>query len=158
MNYLITIGCILLSLTSWSAPSYKQKIIGTWFFDSYRYQGQIFERPNPYLHIYYTFAEDQTNRLYWTRTNESGFCERYAKYEWIDQHLYEFITWANPKNNPDCSSDPDMQPGNRNRLDVKWINADQFELRVQAGDNDIWYIWIRQPDYHPLKKLIPINQ
>lgn len=157
MNRFLFLITFLGSITSWCAPNYKQKIIGTWFFESYRYQDQVFERPNPYLHIYYSFAEDQTSRLHWTRINENGFCERYAKYEWIDQHLYEFITWVNPNNNPDCASDPDMQPGNRNRLDIKWVNADQFELRVQAGDNDIWYIWTRQPDYLPLKRISPKN-
>lgn len=150
MKYLI--GCLYIcSLNLWAVPNYQQKIIGTWFFDSYKYQDQIFARPNPYLHIYYSFAEDQTSRLYWHRTNEVGFCERYAKYDWLDKHIYEFITWANPKNNPECASDPDMQTGNRNRLDIRWVNADQFELRVQAGDNDIWYIWIRQPDHLPLR-------
>ncbi|MEO0336343.1 MAG: hypothetical protein AAF202_08105, partial [Pseudomonadota bacterium] len=88
-------------------------LIGHWKYDRYRYQGQEHPRPNPRLKLYIQFFETGTNRVWWERTNEQGFCERIGSFTYnSDQCTFsDTVEWVNPGNNSECGSDPDMKLG-----------------------------------------------
>ena len=50
----------------------QQQIVGEWQYDGFFYQGKRFANPNPNLILTFTFATDNTARLYWSRTDEKG--------------------------------------------------------------------------------------
>jgi hypothetical protein len=123
-------------------------IEGKWEFTSYLYNGTELPKPNPDLTILFEF-QNGISRLYWTRANEVGFCERKAQYQYTDQHIYEMIVWVNPHNRFDCGQDPDMQLGRNSKTEYRFVN-DQLQTRVLVGDLDVWYVWTKQidPDIH----------
>lgn len=91
----------------------KENLNGSWIYHSYIYQGQTHPRPNPKLLLYFEFFETGTNRVWWKRTNEAGFCERIGQFEYNPETctFTDKIVWVNPGNNAECGSDPDMRLG-----------------------------------------------
>jgi len=101
----------------------SEDLIGHWQYTQYIYQGRTHPRPNPKLLLYFDFHKTGSNRIWWTRTNEDGFCERVGSYTYNTDRC-EFtdeVVWVNPNNNRECASDPDMQMGNiaTSRLEKK---------------------------------------
>jgi len=122
-----------------------QKLEGQWEFTSYLYNGIELPKPNPNLDILFEF-EFGISRLYWSRKNEVGFCERKAQYQYTENYISEIIVWVNPQNRSDCSRDPDMQLGRSSKTEYRIIN-ERLYTRVLVGELDVWYIWkkIKEP-------------
>ena len=96
---------------NWLMVTFLTILQGTWQYDGYIYEGQRHPLPNPHLYLTFTFSENGRSRLYWSRQNEPGFCEREASYSIEEQHLFQTVVWVNPDNLPECQQDPDMQLG-----------------------------------------------
>jgi hypothetical protein len=109
-----------LTLT-FSVPSFAAKpqaILGSWRYESIEYQNHIYPNPNTNLDLRFTFLVDGTHILKWTRADEGSFCERTGKYSFDGTNLYMFTTWLNPKNDPSCGADPDMQMGHETSQEI----------------------------------------
>ena len=111
---------LMTSVFSWTSQGESspcetvgEDLIGYWLYDRYSYQGQEHPRPNPRLLLYFQFFETATNRIWWQRTNEEGFCERIGVYQYNPEActFTDTIVWVNPENNSECGSDPDMPLG-----------------------------------------------
>lgn len=113
---------------------------GTWQFHLLRYKGQEMQPPNPDLIILYEFGDDGTDRLYWHRLGEEGFCERRGLYVASGGQFLDYIVWVNKKNRGDCGQDPDMKLG-RTSLNTYRIKDGQLELDLQLSDEILTYIW-----------------
>ncbi len=124
-------------------PPKRPALIGAWQFTKIRYQGKEMPIPNPNLVLTYDFYEDGLDRLYWSRTDETGFCERTARFQFGPDYFRELIIWVNPKNRFDCGQDPDMQMGHQSFVDYRMIEG-RMEIDIQLGDGFITYIWTRR--------------
>lgn len=118
-------------------------LIGIWLFTSLFYKGEIIPPPNKNLKIYYTFQTETQNELYYYRTNEPGFCRRWANYSITDQKLIQNVVAVDSENNSECSMDTDMQMNNHSQVHFE-IRNDQLHLYLQLGEEQIQYIFTKQ--------------
>ena len=118
------------------APS---DLVGAWTYDGYIYRDDRYPLPNPNLHLTFTFRDDDQVRLFWTRRDETGFCEREAFYSIENDLLYQKIDWVNPDNRPDCQSDSDMQLGRESLTRVR-IVGDELHFILNLDDEDFFYV------------------
>ncbi len=115
-------------------------IAGAWRFVGHIYNDTIIPPMNDKLVITFEFLPDNTDILKWYRIGETGFCERKAKYNYIEQTLSEEIFWVNPENSFECSKDPDMHLGRKTSSVLKKING-QLHLELPLGDQKLVYLW-----------------
>ncbi|MBC7466644.1 MAG: lipocalin family protein [Bdellovibrio sp.] len=115
-------------------------LVGAWVFVAVIYHGELMPKPNPNLNITFEFNADQTNRLYYDRTGDVGFCERKATYSYADNVLTQKNTWINPENQPSCDTDPDMKL-NSESVTKAVVNEQQMYLDLPLGDETLTYIW-----------------
>lgn len=134
----------LLILISGAAQATDPRLFGRWQFDSLRYQGQEMPRPNPDLILIFEFREDGTDRLSWTRRDETGFCDRTAVYSAADGVLQELVVWVHPGNRGDCAQDPDMQLGRQASVPYRVENG-RLELDLPLSDETLTYLWVPVP-------------
>ena len=132
--------CVLLTMSF--SLAHADSIVGSWKFTSMIMEGQEVPPLNPDLILTFDFAEDGSDRLFWTRKGESGFCERRARYDFDSNWLYEAIVWVNPDNAPECGKDPDMQLGRVTQTPARIKNG-RFELDLNVGDSHLTYIFER---------------
>ena len=118
-------------------------LIGIWLFTSVLYRGQVMDPPNPNLKIYYTFQNEMQNEIYYYRTDEKGFCRRWANYEIQNNFLIQTIQKTDPDNNASCGADPDMQLGQTSKVHFE-IKNNQLHLYLPLGDEEIQYIFNQQ--------------
>ena len=112
---------------------------GEWMLSGLIYRGQEIPPLNPKLNLRWTFYENGTERLFWNRTGEQGFCERFANYRIQDGHLHETVFAVNPLNGHECIQDPDMQVGRQTATRIEFNNKN-IHLHLQLGDEVIIYI------------------
>ena len=122
-------------------------IIGSWKFTRYIYQDNELPAPNPQLTQILSFDETGTSRLYYSRADEEGFCERLAVYSYIPttKTLLQQVVWVNPKNQRGCSMDPDMILG-RKTSNPAWVVGQSFYLVMPLSDETITFIWDKLPN------------
>jgi hypothetical protein len=118
-------------------------LLGIWLFTSVFYHGQLMDPPNPNLKIYYTFQNEYQNEIYYYRTDETGFCRRWANYETTNSTMIQTIDRVDENNNSSCSSDPDMQLGKTSAVHFEIIN-EKLHLYLPLGDEEIQYIFDKQ--------------
>lgn len=118
-------------------------LLGIWLFTSLFYKGEVIPPPNANLKIYYIFQSESQNELYYYRTNEPGFCRRWAEYSVTNQNLIQKVTSVDSENNSECSMDTDMQMGNASQVKYEIID-DQLHLHLQLGEEQIKYIFTKQ--------------
>jgi hypothetical protein len=138
MNHVL--GMFLLSFLVCTAGAQTPgSLTGNWYLAGMIYRGQTIPPLNPNLHLRWTFFENGTERLYWDRQGEDGFCERFADYSLTGGNIQERTFAVNPKNRPDCGQDPDMQMGREtlSRLDIE---PQQMLLHLPLGDEELIYI------------------
>ena len=123
-------------------PSAENPLLGSWQFHRYIYQGQEQPIPNPNLILQYEFRADGLNRLFWSRKNEFGFCDRLASYHYEDQTLQQEVLWVNPENSMECSKDVDMQVGTVNWAKMVFVEG-RLHLYVPFGGEDFIYVFRR---------------
>ena len=136
------LGILILALI-FIAPLAKAgslSIVGEWQFTALRYQGKEMPPLNPALFIIYQFDDQGHSRLYWTRKDESGFCERRGLYVASQIQFLDYVIWVNPHNRGDCGKDPDMQIG-KSGLNTYRVKDGRFELDLPLGDDILTYIW-----------------
>lgn len=125
----------------------SKELNGTWKFASYRFQGTERPRPNPNLNLVFEFYSDGMNRLYWTRSDQQGICERIAYYQVSSSEntntLWQKVTWVNPQNRIECAQDPDMKLGQSSATNFNIIDG-KLETDIQMGDDIVQYIWEKQ--------------
>lgn len=119
-------------------------LAGLWFFTSLLYKGQPMEKPNPALIMSFDFRDSSVDVLRYSRTDESGFCERSAVYNFDGQYLVQTVTWVNPLNNPECASDPDMQLGSESQIRVR-VQQGQLQTDFTVGEDILTYVWTPPP-------------
>jgi hypothetical protein len=124
----------------WEDP--VEAIYGNWQFHRYIHNGVQNPIPNPQLVLQYEFLLDGTNRLFWIRKNETGFCERKARFEYDGQFIDQEVTWVNPENARECRQDVDMQLGNINRARLE--RKEEFlHLHVPFSGDEFIYVFRR---------------
>ncbi len=116
--------------------------IGQWQFDRYFYQGQENPIPNPQLILQFEFLTDGTNRLFWVRKNETGFCERKAHFSYDAPYIQQEVFWVNPSHSMECGQDTDMQVGNQSRAKMILVD-DRLHLYIDFSGEDFIYIFKR---------------
>jgi hypothetical protein len=119
-------------------------LLGQWQYDGFFYDGHRYPNPNPDLDLTFTFNADGTDRLFYARKNESGFCERLADYRLEDEHLVQKITWTNPKNAGECGQDTDMQQG-RETDTVLSLTPQELTFHLDLNGLPFLYILKRLP-------------
>ncbi len=136
--------CLLCSFSSANADfENEQLLIGRWKFTRYNYQGRELPLPNPNLNLFYEFYNTGTSRLWWTRSNEEGFCERIGSYSFDGSLLSDQVLWVNSKNNIDCGKDPDMLTGRKVSTKAIVLNNELRTELTLKGEPFI-YIWEKQ--------------
>lgn len=121
-------------------------ILGQWQYESYILNGVEFPKPNPNLEIEFHFYPDGVSRLFWYRSNDKGFCDRYAHFSATDRLIHEIIFWVNPNNRAECGGDPDMQLGRSSQTPYKIDQQGRLLTRVYVADWDVWYVWKKPKD------------
>lgn len=120
-------------------------IVGSWQFDHIIYQGQSRPPFNPDLKITFDFLENGESRLFWSRTNQQGFCERKGEYSYQNCGLTDRVTWLNPQNSRECDLDPDMRLGHTTITYAEIDEAGEFRLHLQLGEEELIYV-LKQAD------------
>ena len=130
-----------LGLIPWQAAQAEQEIRldGEWKLVGMIYRGEEVPPLNPLLNLRWTFFANGTERLYWDRQGENGFCERFANYNILDGQIHETVFAINPLNNFECAQDPDMQVG-RYTVNPIEIKQQKILLHLQLGDEELIYI------------------
>lgn len=137
---LFNLVLILLSLLSWRALAGQEtRLEGEWKLVGMIYRGEEVPPLNPQLNLRWTFFANGTERLYWDRQGENGFCERFATYKILDGQIHETVFAVNPLNSLECSQDPDMQVG-RHTVNTIEVKQQQILLHLQLGDEELIYI------------------
>jgi len=135
---------LVLFLVAWllAEPGHADSPVvleGEWKLTGMIYHGHLIPPLNPNLNLRWTFFANGTDRLYWDRTGESGFCERFAHYTIQDNLLHEKVFAVNSRNNPDCAKDPDMQMDRKTANPVEF-QQNQILLHLQMGDEELIYV------------------
>jgi hypothetical protein len=112
---------------------------GEWKLTEFIYSGKTVPPFNPNLNLRFTFFSNGTDRLYWDRKDEDGFCERFASFTLNGDQLAQKIFAVNPLNRVDCAKDPDMQPdfSGTNKIEVK---DQEILLHMQLGEEELIYV------------------
>lgn len=144
---LLAFSTLVLSLTldmktAASLPNSSEPapLEGNWQFFKHIYQGKDHAPLNPHLVIQFEFLPDGTNRLFWTRRNEPGFCERRAYFEYDGEYIHQEVYWVNPENEMECGQDTDMQLGHKNTGKLIAVDG-HLHLYTQLSGEDFIYVW-----------------
>lgn len=149
MKYLLLVFFIFTS-SVWAdeGQNVESELVGRWQFYKIHYEGSERPIPNPKLILRYHFFADGTDTLSWERIGEEGYCKRKGSYQFTPGQLVDEVTWVDPKNNRECSSDPDMQVGRKSNS-VADIKNGEFNLYLGLGDKSIIYIFRKIDDNEP---------
>ena len=129
----------LLTFSSFIAHA-KDALEGEWKFVEIIMDDVHYPPPNPDLDLRFTFDGEKISRLYWTRADEVGFCDRLAIYSYGNEQLYQKIVWVNPHNDLKCAQDQDMQLGGESEIRAVRKNNQLF-VDVQFGDKYVVYVF-----------------
>jgi len=124
-----------------TSPSW---LLGAWKFSGYIYQNELKPPLNPKLILIFEFFPDSTSKLFWTRQDEPGFCERRGLFSVVDDMLTDEIVWVNPNNNIECSRDPDMQLGKKATNEVRYLD-NKLHLYLSLAGEPFIYVFERAP-------------
>ena len=119
------------------------EIIGRWKFTEYIYNGQTLPLPNPKLQLFFEFNQTGSNRLWWTRDNEPGFCERIGLYNFDGDTLEDQVVWVNPNNHIECAKHEDMIMGQIAKNKVTII-GNKLHLHLALKGEPFVYVWEKQ--------------
>lgn len=142
---LLTVLWITLSVAQVAAAeSSAAAVLGSWQFHKILYRDGEHPPFNPDLILIFEFHPDGTDRLFWTRRNQHGFCERKGRYSWSAETslLQDEVIWSNPGNSPECARDPDMLVGRRTETRLEAF-GDELRLWLYVGDEPLIYVWRR---------------
>ena len=120
------------------------EIIGQWKFVEYIYEGKTLPLPNPNLNLYFEFNETGSDRLWWFRNNEPGFCERIGLFKYENELLEDQVVWVHPDNHVECSKHEDMRMGQNAKNKVVIVD-DKLHLYLSLKGQPFIYVWERQP-------------
>src|SRR5215218_7481373 len=84
-------------------------LLGIWLFTAVIYQNQLAPPPNPSLQLRISFLSSTRNEIFYYRTNERGYCRRWAEYHIENTDLIQKVVEVDPDNDASCASDVDMQ-------------------------------------------------
>ncbi len=159
MKIILTVFFILNGPFSkaFSASEEGSSLHGKWKFTKFIYQGQEHPPLNPNLQLYFEFYKTGTNRLWWYRSDERGFCERIGIYSYQEDKLTDEIVWVNPQNNFDCSKDPDMQMGRKSTTLVEILDY-QLRIHMSLAGEPFIYIWEKKKTPHQQPVPLPGTQ
>lgn len=145
MRFLVAVLFLLSSEFS-NATNPPFWILGKWKFVAYIYQGVLNPPLNPKLDLFYQFTNDGQDELFYSRTDESGFCNRKGEfslsYENNQQILTDRVVWVNEKNNDACSRDTDMQLDNLAIVPIQFIKG---QLLIEVGLAGESFIYVFSP-------------
>jgi hypothetical protein len=131
---------VWLLMLLFSSQGFSQTALtGEWRLTEMIYRGARVPPLNPKLNLSWTFFANGTDRLFWDRTGESGFCERFAHYKILNNKFHETVFAVNSLSQSDCAQDPDMQVG-RQTSNVIEINNNEILLHLQLSDEELIYV------------------
>jgi hypothetical protein len=133
---------ILIVVFFYTQLSFANSIVGEWKFSEMILDGITYPMPNPDLDLRMTFFDDINSRLFWTRKNEIGFCERKALYFYQNEKLFQKVTWVNPNNDFECQKDKDMHLG-RETINHVRIEENKLYLDLNLSDKILTYVMVR---------------
>ncbi|MBY0314878.1 MAG: lipocalin family protein [Bdellovibrionales bacterium] len=141
---------VLLSLgvNAAAVQNYSQQILGTWQAFGYYYEDQWIQPDDPQLKMTFNFYGDGTHRLYWQLKTQKNFCENRGNWKIEGDQLILHVTWLNPENGSDCSSDPDMQLGKKTQTAIE-IKEDKLFIKIPLADEFLIYVWSIVEDVAP---------
>lgn len=119
------------------------RIFGKWQWYKYIYEGAEYPPSNPNLNLVFEFFPNGRDRLFWERSGQPGFCERYGNYIFKSCRLLDQVTWVNPQNAMGCGSDPDMRVGRVTVSQLEIID-DELYLHLDLSGRPFIYVWRRQ--------------
>jgi hypothetical protein len=143
MKFLILTLLTTFSLAASASENIDSEIIGKWKFSEYIYQDKNLPLPNPNLNLIFEFNKTGSNRLFWYRENEDGFCERIGLYTYTNLELTDEVVWTHPDNHVECSKDPDMILGKKTKNKVTIAN-DKLYLHLALKGQPFIYVWEKQ--------------
>ncbi len=139
MRFLV-LTLFLLSIVPWRALAAQETHLeGEWKLEAMIYRGEEVPPLNPQLNLRWTFFANGTERLYWDRQGENGFCERFANYKILEGQIHETVFAVNPLNSFECGQDLDMQVG-RQTVNTIEVQPQRILLHLQLGDEELIYI------------------
>lgn len=139
---MVVLMCGLGSLPALAVET--PSIVGKWQYDGFFFENARYLNPNPDLTLTFEFRPDGVDRLFWSRKNEPGICERLASYEVVQNRLKQTVTWVNPKNDPSCGSDPDMKLGAETDTEILFTNGELW-FHFNLDGKPFEYILIPMP-------------
>ncbi len=113
-------------------------LVGSWIYSEVIYQNIRQPIFNKDLKIIWTFFDNGSERLYWSR-DDSGFCERFASYKVKENSLLEEVWAINPNNMSECGRDPDMQVGKKTSTPILFFE-NEIWLIFNLGEETLTYI------------------
>ncbi|MFN7263065.1 MAG: hypothetical protein ACK5UJ_04600 [Pseudobdellovibrionaceae bacterium] len=126
-------------------PLDEERIIGSWKYIGFSYEGHRYNPPNPQLLVLFTFTNNHNLRLYWEYQGEPGnFCESRSHYLVKDSFLRKETYWLNPDNHFSCAQDPDMQLGKLTTNRIFFQPDDELHLLMPLSGKDFFYVLKRQ--------------
>lgn len=131
---------LIFSVKSHSQTQKDLNIVGQWKFTSVIYREEVRPPFNPHLNLYFEFFTTGTNRLWWNRSNEEGFCERFGLYNVIESQLHDHVVWVNPNNSAECAKDTDMQLGRKSITPIENKNGKLY-MEFYIGEEILKYIF-----------------
>ncbi len=140
MNKLILLALLsTLPAHAGDAPS----LVGKWTFYKKVFDGQEMpESPQASLRLHFDFSASGDSSLYWWHEGDTDHCAQKGRYHVEGQTLVDEITWVDPANTVDCSSDPDMQQGRTTRTPF-YFRGDDLAIRFQINGDPLDMVWKR---------------
>jgi hypothetical protein len=117
-------------------------LIGIWLYSSLIYQGHPTPRPDDSLKMYYSFENNNTNEIFYYRSNEEGFCKRKATYEVKNDEILQTVVSVDENNANFCAQDRDMQIGQVSTVKYSIVD-NQLLLELPLGEETLTYVWDR---------------
>ena len=123
------------------APAPAPSLVGNWVYFEKVYNGQeLPDPPSATLRMHFDFTAAGESSLYWWHEGDTDHCAQKGKYHVDGQFLVNEITWVDPANTMDCSSDPDMQLGKDTRTPFYFRGA-FLALKFNLNDDSLDMVW-----------------
>ena len=139
---IITKGFLLpmvLLLSPLTVP--PRSLVGQWTFVAKIFDGETMpEGPHATLRLHFDFSAVGESSLYWWHEGDHDHCAQKGRYHVEGQTLVNEITWVDPANTEDCSSDPDMQLGRTTRTPFYFL-GENLAIRFQLNGDPLDMVW-----------------
>jgi hypothetical protein len=131
---------ILFWGTAHAAAPQTSSLLGRWLFTSYIYRGHEYQKRLPKLELYYQFSSSGISSMSWRHSENQEYCSRLATFSNTATVITEEIFWLDPKNDPSCSQDSDMQMGKNTRVAYAFDDG-RLIINVGLSGEPLYYVY-----------------